>query len=947
MAVTPIDEARQQAFSRLAGGPDRELLARFLKGNPKAPRAHAQLVEGQPRILITSQQFYDAQEKHQSEGTLRPNLHATFQRWFHDEPHSLRAVPDSRGRGAWYSATTAANFYRLLYSDQDYALSTSGARHRMGTSVNGWTEWAFSNGGQQEYKLIIPTSQLPEVLAWLQDPQKPVPLDPSTAPDPPDPEESLAALSTLSPRALQRLSTELRGPDLPPLGSVHAQLARFRERFPLQRLQRLSGPELLEEMHGRTGRDSLVYWLEFKADDTFDTRLFGSIRGGTAHKFVVYQAAEDNAWHSSSSAGAISTDEAVQIAVRQRDQLLAAARVLEALPEDPGHPGYATLQQDIAAAAPEFHHLAFFHKALWLYFPEKLDDYHSTTYQRHILVSVGLVPEDSGLYAVARLFASLLHAVRSVVGSQVPMCHLTAALNRLYGAPIGHWRIGTGEQGELWEEMRQREVVAIGWGEMGDLSDIIGGYTGREALDALKDAVTARWADKRKSDNTKSAHQIWNFYNHLKEGDRVYVAYGQTIYGIGEVIGPYFYEEGHPWARFRRRVRWLTTRPLEALSKTGLQTTVYSLSDDLPLLAQAARHLDEVHVEVDAPKPKPERIAKALAPVAAQLERKGQVILYGPPGTGKTYQALAVAEELVARATHNQAWATLSAEERHALKGGQASEAQRIWMCTFHPAYGYEDFVEGLKAQPVPGGIAFRPEPGLFLRICALASAHREQQFVLIIDEFNRGDAPRIFGELLTLLELDKRERVHVQLPLSGQRFTVPRNVRILATMNTADRSISLLDAALRRRFGFVEYLPEPQVLAGASVEGLSLEALLRVINERLLRTLGDAARNLQVGHAYLMSEAQPIGSVTALRNAVRYDLLPLLQEYCAEDPGALHALLGDAFYDRQAQRFRDELLETGRETAFVEALIAWDPDRLSAADTDENSEGGADEGEE
>ncbi|MFT6145988.1 MAG: 5-methylcytosine-specific restriction protein B, partial [Myxococcota bacterium] len=88
-----------------------------------------------------------------------------------------------------------------------------------------------------------------------------------------------------------------------------------------------------------------------------------------------------------------------------------------------------------------------------------------------------------------------------------------------------------------------------------------------------------------------------------------------------------------------------------------------------------------------------------------------------------------------------------------------------------------------------------------------------DEPFVLIIDEFNRGDVPRIFGELLTLLELDKRERVRVELPLSGVRFTVPRNVRILATMNTSDRSISLLDAALRRRFGFVEYLPNPQVL--------------------------------------------------------------------------------------------------------------------------------------
>jgi 5-methylcytosine-specific restriction enzyme B len=213
----------------------------------------------------------------------------------------------------------------------------------------------------------------------------------------------------------------------------------------------------------------------------------------------------------------------------------------------------------------------------------------------------------------------------------------------------------------------------------------------------------------------------------------------------------------------------------------------------------------------------------------------------------------------------------------------------------------------------------------------AAASTHRVHRVHLIVDEFNRGDAPRIFGELLTLLELDKRERVHVQLPLSGRSFTVPRNVRLLATMNTADRSISLLDAALRRRFGFVEYLPDPKVLGDASVEGVSLAGLLQEVNERLVRTLGNAARNLQVGHAYLMSEAKPLASVTALRNAVWYDLLPLLQEYCAEEPDALHALLGEALYDRERQRFRSELLETGRESDFLDALIAWNADRVGS----------------
>lgn len=151
-------------------------------------------------------------------------------------------------------------------------------------------------------------------------------------------------------------------------------LASFNERFPLSRLRRLSGVDLLEELHGRSTRDSLVYWLEFKNDDDFDTRSHGSIRGGSALKFVVYQSAEAGTWHTYSDDKAtvskqITTAEAVVIAERQRDELLAAAAVLSKLPENPNDPRYETLQVDIEKAALEFSHLAFFHKTLALWFP--------------------------------------------------------------------------------------------------------------------------------------------------------------------------------------------------------------------------------------------------------------------------------------------------------------------------------------------------------------------------------------------------------------------------------------------------------------------------------------------------------------------------------------------------------------------------------------------------
>lgn len=945
MGVSEIKEVRKNVFVTLAGGEKGTLSARYLKGDRAGPTTPAKLLNGNVKLFISHAQMRQAHEQHKREIGLRPNLTAQFQRWFYDEPKSLRGKADPENLGFWYSATTAANFYRLLYSDKDYPSATfiKETTKKQATSVNGFDEWAFANnGGGKDYLLLVNSTELPTLQAWLDQPEGPPPLPIGPSEDSLSPKSTTEQSFALSPKKLEQLVQTIRSITAPTAEEIQQHIAAYQERFSLERLARLEGAELLYELHGRENKDCWVYWLEFKNDKTFNNTWFGGIRGGTSLKFGVYQSDEDGSWRTGSSRKTIVIDEndAIEIASRQRDQLLAAVAVLQALAQDGSAAAYASLQNDIEAAAPDFHHLAFFHKALCLYCPDAIDDYHVVPYQEHIITQLGVVPPEGpkGIYRCAGSFVSALRQLRKILEEPIPMRRFTAALNRLYGAPIHHWRVGTGESGEHWPIMRDQEFVAIGWGELGDLADRVSGYGGREGVQALKAAIVEQWPDRNKSLVTREANQLWAFYNVMKEGDRVYVAYGQTIYGVGEIVSTYQYVEDDFAYSYRRRVKWLSTDSFKAISKAGLQTTVYELHRALDIQAQAARHLDSA-VAPAGPKPKPSRIANALAPVAEQLERKGQVILYGPPGTGKTYQALQVAEEMVARSSCGRAWGDLSAEERRALKGGSDPASQRIWTCTFHPAYGYEDFVEGLRAKPVAGGLEFRPEPGLFRRICALAAKHRSEDFVIIIDEFNRGDSPRIFGELLTLLELDKRERVHVQLPLSGDSFTVPRKVRILATMNTADRSISLLDAALRRRFGFVEYLPEPKVLGETSVQGLKLAEFLKVLNERLISTLGESARNLQVGHAYLMSEAQAITSLIALRNAIRYDLFPLLQEYCAEDPAALHQILGDAFYKRDAQKFNDELLEKGREVEFIDALISWDPARLSAEGIDEADE--------
>jgi 5-methylcytosine-specific restriction protein B len=221
--------------------------------------------------------------------------------------------------------------------------------------------------------------------------------------------------------------------------------------------------------------------------------------------------------------------------------------------------------------------------------------------------------------------------------------------------------------------------------------------------------------------------------------------------------------------------------------------------------------------------------------------------------------------------------------------------------------------------------LAFERRDGVFKHLCEDARKQPDRRLFLIIDEINRGDIPRIFGELLTVLERDKRGHA-ILLPLSGERFTVPDNVYVIGTMNTADRSIALLDTALRRRFGFVEVMPDSSVLGNAVVNGIPLGLWLDSLNHRICEHIGRDARNLQIGHAYLLDGGKPVTEPSRLSRIIQDDILPLLEEYCYEDYDALERILGQALVDRAGQRVRHDLFEPGRQDDLVAALLAPDP---------------------
>ncbi|MFB7514331.1 McrB family protein [Streptomyces sp. NPDC056144] len=286
------------------------------------------------------------------------------------------------------------------------------------------------------------------------------------------------------------------------------------------------------------------------------------------------------------------------------------------------------------------------------------------------------------------------------------------------------------------------------------------------------------------------------------------------------------------------------------------------------------------------------------------LTRRGQAILYGPPGTGKTYQALRYAVQRLGALSDDlpglSPWAEPeSAAYRATLHALQ--ERKRLTVVGFHPTYGYEDFVEGLRPVKGQAGLALEPRAGVFKQVCEAAAADPDHTYLVIVDEFNRGNVPKILGELITVLEKDKRG-LSVRLPLSEEPFAVPRNVLLIGTMNTADRSIRTLDSAVRRRFAFVELLPDPKPLRGFNVDQLDLGEFLEELNARIRGALD---REKQIGHAFLLPGGEPVATAQELAAIVRDEIVPLLQEYAYDDYGLLASFLGEAVVDTVAHRLR------------------------------------------
>jgi 5-methylcytosine-specific restriction protein B len=610
--------------------------------------------------------------------------------------------------------------------------------------------------------------------------------------------------------------------------------------------------------------DNFCRWIERQTDQ------MGSIRGGSSRKLIVYKHATKPGWYFSREH--FQDEQEAWRAVR--------AGFIEAF-DLAGEDRWADIE-GIEALAPG---PALVLKTLWAYFPDRLLPITSTQHLRHFLSVAGEdgIASDSALGAIQlnrALFAALRqHSELEELSTKALERFLYLRFNPLAGQLI---KIAPGHQARFWDECLAGGFICVGWDEVGDLLRY-------ESKEAFTSAFADVYRDKHptQAKQTEKSNELWSLVD-IADGERIVANRGTSeILGVGTVVPPgYVWDDSREEYKHTVRVDWDTS-----YAKTIPAQKRWTFKTILPLKAEVRDLILEGANRDSGPAPK----EPIFAEIGSALERRGQAILYGPPGTGKSWTAGRFADWWLEEAS---------------------SDSDRFKWITFHPSYSYEDFVEGFRPDEARHeSVKLKLQSGIFKEFCKHAKEDQERKFLMVIDEINRANIAKVFGELITLMEQDKRGN-QAELPYSKERFAVPPNVYVLGTMNTADRSIRLLDTALRRRFGFVELMPSPELLSGAQVEGLELDELLSRLNHRIARTAG---REKQIGHSFFLDGGQPVTDPAEFTQIFRSEIVPMLQEYASDDFGELSEYLGPGLVDEENFALRVDVL--GDPSRLVEAL--------------------------
>ena len=426
-----------------------------------------------------------------------------------------------------------------------------------------------------------------------------------------------------------------------------------------------------------------------------------------------------------------------------------------------------------------------------------------------------------------------------------------------------YWLYSPGDSASIWDECLENGIMAIGWDSIGDLKQ----YESKEQMkQAMKDHINPDYTW------TNAAHATWQFCNEIQPGDIIFAKKGRSIIiGKGTVTSDYSYDPSREHYLNIRSVDWTDSGEWPHPGKAALK----SLTD----ITAYTDYVEKLNALFD-PDPDPEPTPVDYPPYTAEdfmktvymnpdqyemlvslVRTKKNVILQGAPGVGKTYAAKRLAYSMMG-----------------------VKEPNRVTMIQFHQSYSYEDFIQGFR--PTENG--YELKNGVFYNFCKKAEIDSDNEYFFIIDEINRGNLSKIFGELFMLIENDKRG-IELQLLYSDELFSIPKNVYIIGMMNTADRSLALLDYALRRRFAFFEMKPGFDTSGfqeyRTKLADLSFDNLIDCI-ERLNAAIAaddSLGEGFCIGHSYFCN-LKEIGENT-LPSIVEYEIIPLLKEYWFDDP--------------------------------------------------------------
>lgn len=649
----------------------------------------------------------------------------------------------------------------------------------------------------------------------------------------------------------------------------------FINHFGIEHLKSLSGKELLTSLfyNDKGNKLNLCYVLEMDKDMR---EIFGSIAGGAAYKFGLFFHKKTQSWTCGSPAKPVklTENEAIQKAEEIRNDLVAGAEIISSF-------GPLNSTADYEQLYKQLEHISGINtvwrmKYYQMLFPILFAPFYGQDIQLDVLHFLNQTPSEIPFIRMGQiaLFSKKCNIPGIVFG------HIwgrsTNHNNKSNDSETNtlsdkkhklHYWMYTVFDDTSWMECQQKEIMVLGMDDIGDYSQYDSKESLRQELISTYDNSTSR---------KNQALMAWNFANKLAINDVVFAKRSNTLVGKGIVTGDYIFDDSRQEYKNIRTVKWLQIseweHPGKSVAKRLTDITPYTDYIEKLITIFTPDELDDVDTqpEVDYPEYSSadflsdvymsEQDYETLVNV---LKMKKNIILQGAPGVGKTFTAKRLAYSIIG-----------------------AKNPDRVQMIQFHQSYSYEDFIEGYR--PTENG--FTIKKGSFYKFCKLAEDDDENDYFFIIDEINRGNLSKIFGELFMLIEKDKRG-IELQLLYSDENFSVPPNVYIIGMMNTADRSLAMLDYALRRRFSFFTMKPGFNTIGFQtyqdSLKSDSFKKLISCIKQLNSKIAADISlgEGFCIGHSYFCGLTAKTATVRTLTSIIEYELIPLLKEYWFDEP--------------------------------------------------------------